>query len=243
MTMTWTLELTSMEVHNAFAIVDCVCNFWFSLELVARFVTCPNRKQFFFRFVNIVDIIATMSFYMDLVIWIGHLEDEIIFEHLGIIRLIRILQLSKLTRHSPGMKILIQTFRASAQELMLLAFFLGLFSIFFASLVYYAERIQENPKNEFGSIPIGLWWALVTMTTVGYGDVVPKTLPGMIVGALCALGGVITVALPVPFIVSHFEMYYSHTQARAKMPKKRRGVVQVSQIRRNRTRQASNIKI
>ena len=81
MTMTWTLELHSMEVHIAFAIVDCVCNFWFSLELITRFVSCPNRKQFFLRFVNIVDIIATMSFYMDLVIWVGGLEDDIIFEH------------------------------------------------------------------------------------------------------------------------------------------------------------------
>ena len=65
----------------------------------------------------------------------------------------------------------------------------------------------------------------------------------MIVGVFCALGGVITITLPVPFIVSHFEMNYSHTQTRAKMPKKRRGVVQVSEVRRNKTRQASNIKL
>ena len=80
------------------------------------------------------------------------------------------------------------------------------------SAVYYAERIQPNPHNDFNSIPLGLWWALVTMTTVGYGDMVPKTYLGMFVGALCALGGVLTVALPVPVIVSNFEMYYSHTQ-------------------------------
>ena len=121
---------------------------------------------------------------------------------------------------------------------MLLLFFLVLGIIIFASLVYYAERIQSNPQNDFNSIPLGLWWALVTMTTVGYGDMVPKTYLGMFVGALCALGGVLTVALPVPVIVSNFEMYYSHTQARAKLPKKRRRVVNVdvSEVRRNRNR-------
>ena len=73
----------------------------------------------------------------------------------------------------------------------------------------------------------GLWWALVTMTTVGYGDMVPKTYLGMFVGAMCAMAGVLVVALPVPVIVSNFAMYYSHTQARAKLPKKRRRVVNV----------------
>ena len=94
----------------------------------------------------------------------------------------------------------------------LLVFFLVLGIVIFASLVYYAERIQANPHNDFNSIPLGLWWALVTMTTVGYGDMAPKTYVGMFVGALCALAGVLTIALPVPVIVSNFAMYYSHTQ-------------------------------
>ena len=110
---------------------------------------------------------------------------------------------------------------------MLLVFFLVLGIVIFASLVYYAERIQVNPTNDFSSIPLGLWWALVTMTTVGYGDMVPKTYLGMFVGAMCAMAGVLVVGLPVPVIVSNFAMFYSHTQARAKLPKRRRRVVNI----------------
>ena len=126
--------------------------------------------------------------------------------------IIRILRLFKLTRHSPGLKILIHTFKASSKELTLLVFFLILGMVIFASLVYYAERLHANPDNDFKSIPEGLWWAVVTMTTVGYGDMVPKTYAGLIVGSLCALSGVLVIALPVPVIVSNFSMFYSHTQ-------------------------------
>lgn len=62
------------------------------------------------------------------------------------------------------------------------------------------------------------------MTTVGYGDMVPRTYAGMMIGAVCALSGVLTIALPVPVIVSNFTMFYSHTQAREKLPRQRRRV-------------------
>ncbi|CAF0830189.1 unnamed protein product [Adineta ricciae] len=151
-----------------------------------------------------------------------------LFEFFSITRIFR---LFKLTRHYGGLKILIHTFTASMRELILLIFFLVLFIVIFASLIYYAERLQNNPENDFTSIPIGLWWSIVTMTTVGYGDMVPKTYIGMMVGGLCALTGVLTIALPVPVIVANFAMYYSHTQARSKLPKKRRRVMAVEPVR------------
>ena len=62
------------------------------------------------------------------------------------------------------------------------------------------------------------------MTTVGYGDLTPRTYLGMLVGSVCALLGVLTLNLPVPIIVNNFGLFYSHTQARAKLPKVRRRV-------------------
>ena len=210
-----------------------------------RFISCPNKCDFLKSSVNVIDYVATISFYTDLFLQqhVSHIKNADVFEFFSIIRILR---LFKLTRHSSGLKILLQTFRASAKELMLLVFFLVLGIVIFASLVYYAERIQVNPSNDFSSIPLGLWWALVTMTTVcqlihafdhdhehdndndhncedhqdmtefltqvGYGDMVPKTYLGMFVGAMCAMAGVLVVALPVPVIVSNFAMYYSHTQ-------------------------------
>ena len=226
----WYLDKTHTNAHVAFFYIECICNAWFSIEFLIRITATPSRCEFVKSSVNLIDMIATASFYIDLLLqrFASHLENADILEFFSIIRIMR---LFKLTRHSSGLKILIQTFRASAKELTLLVFFLVLGIVIFASLVYYAERIQYNPKNDFKSIPLGLWWALVTMTTVGYGDMVPKTYVGMFVGALCALAGVLTIALPVPVIVSNFAMYYSHTQARAKLPKKRRRVMPVEQPR------------
>lgn len=121
--------------------------------------------------INVIDAVATLSFYSDLILQSlaasAQLPNADILDFFSIIRILR---LFKLTRHSRGLKILVHTFRASAKELFLLVFFLVLGIVIFASLVYYAERLQANPRNDFKSIPEGLWWAIVTMTTVGYGE-------------------------------------------------------------------------
>ena len=104
--------------------------------------------MFFSNFsVNIIDYVATLSFFIDMVLqqMASHLENADVLEFFSIIRILR---LFKLTRHSSGLKILIQTFRASAKELMLLIFFLVLGIVIFASLVYYAERIQVRTMSK-----------------------------------------------------------------------------------------------
>jgi potassium voltage-gated channel Shaw-related subfamily C protein 1 len=195
------------EPHPYFLTVEHICNAWFTFEFAVRLIVAPHVIEFVKSPVNIIDFAATLSFYIDINLLFKTKSQLVDF-----ISIIRILRLFKLTRHSPGLKILIHTFKASAKELALLVFFLVLGIVVFASLIFYAEKLQDNPKNCFKSIPEGLWWAIVTMTTVGYGDMAPKTYAGMFVGALCALAGVLTIALPVPVIVSNFSMFYSHTQ-------------------------------
>lgn len=99
----------------------------------------PNLWQFIKSPVNIIDFTATLSFYTDVMQRMG--------EYTGLLEafsIVRIMRLFKLTRHSPGLRILIHTFKASAKELTLLVFFLVLGIVFFASLAYYAEKLQVS---------------------------------------------------------------------------------------------------
>ena len=126
---------------------------------------------------------------------------------LRVVRLVRVFRIFKLSRHSKGLQILGQTIRASMRELGLLIFFLMICVVLFSSAVYFAEAGLDE-ESHFRSIPDAFWWAVVTMTTVGYGDMRPISAWGKLVGSMCAIAGVLTIALPVPVIVSNFNYFY-----------------------------------
>ncbi|KAF7639272.1 Ion_trans domain-containing protein [Meloidogyne graminicola] len=137
------------------------------------------------------------------------------FAVLRIVRLVRVFRIFKLSRHFTGLQVLGKTFRASIQEFFLLIFFMGIALVLFSSGVYFAE--QGEPGTKFTSIPATFWFVLATMTTVGYGDLVPNGVYGKIVGSCCALIGVLTLALPVPIIVANFKRFYRQEVILAKM--------------------------
>ncbi|XP_044039644.1 potassium voltage-gated channel subfamily A member 1 [Siniperca chuatsi] len=196
--------------NDPFFIVETVCIIWFSFEIIVRFFASPSKPAFFKNIMNSIDIVSILPYFItlgtDLAQHQGNGQQAMSFAILRIIRLVRVFRIFKLSRHSKGLQILGHTLRASMRELALLIFFLVIGVILFSSAVYFAEA--DEPTSQFTSIPDAFWWAVVTMTTVGYGDMKPITVGGKIVGSLCAIAGVLTIALPVPVIVSNFNYFY-----------------------------------
>ncbi|XP_063303067.1 potassium voltage-gated channel subfamily C member 2 isoform X3 [Pelobates fuscus] len=224
------VPLIEIETDPALTYVEGVCVAWFTFEFLVRITFSPDKLEFVKNLLNIIDFVAILPFYLE--VGLSGLSSKAAKDVLGflrVVRFVRILRIFKLTRHFVGLRVLGHTLRASTNEFLLLIIFLALGVLIFATMIYYAERIGANPGDpsasnhtQFKNIPIGFWWAVVTMTTLGYGDMYPKTWSGMLVGALCALAGVLTIAMPVPVIVNNFGMYYSLAMAKQKLPRKRK---------------------
>ncbi|XP_032751928.1 potassium voltage-gated channel subfamily A member 7 [Rattus rattus] len=196
--------------NDPFFVVETLCICWFSFELLVRLAACPSKAVFFKNVMNLIDFVAILPYFValgtELARQRGVGQPAMSLAILRVIRLVRVFRIFKLSRHSKGLQILGQTLRASMRELGLLIFFLFIGVVLFSSAVYFAE--VDRADTHFTSIPESFWWAVVTMTTVGYGDMAPVTVGGKIVGSLCAIAGVLTISLPVPVIVSNFSYFY-----------------------------------
>ncbi|XP_029520370.1 potassium voltage-gated channel subfamily D member 1-like [Oncorhynchus nerka] len=195
----------------AFSCLDTACVLIFSFEYLMRLYAAPSRCDFARSVMSVIDVVAILPFYIGLVMP----ENEEVSGAFVTLRVFRVFRIFKFSRHSQGLRILGCTLQACASELGFLLFSLTMAVIIFATVMFYAEKGTKG--TTFSSIPASFWYTIVTMTTLGYGDMVPDSIAGKIFGSICSLSGVLVIALPVPVIVSNFARIYHQNQRADKM--------------------------
>ena len=174
----------------------------FTIEYLLRLWSCPEsqdkryhhpvkgRLNYMLSPMAVIDLIAILPFYLSMFLNLD----------LRILWLFRLLRLFKLARYSPAISILVAVISTERIAITAAVFFLGLVLVFAATGIYYFEH-KAQPE-QFTNIPAALWWAVVTVTTVGYGDMTPITPMGKIFAAMVSMAGVSMIAVPAGLLAS-----------------------------------------
>ena len=171
--------------------IELVCVIVFTIEYLLRIFVADSKPKFIFSFFGIIDFIAILPFYLSF---------GVDLRSLRAIRFLRLFRVLKLVRYNKAMNHFTRAMK-SAKEQILLFILITLILIYFSAVgIYYFEN-QAQPEH-FSSIFDSLWWAIITLTTVGYGDVYPITVGGKIFTFIILMIGLGIVAIPTGIISS-----------------------------------------
>jgi len=193
--------------------IEHICSLTFTIELVVRFAVCDvegtqTMTGFVIAPMNLCDAAAIVPYWLEIILRGGG-DGLASLRVLRVIRLSRVLRLVKAAKSFRGLQIMAEGLVRAREPLVLLFILIALGMVLFASLMYYAERkVVSGGEMVWPSIPETFWWALVTLTTVGYGDVGPSTPAGKLVACLTQLVGVPLIALCMAIIVREFEAVF-----------------------------------
>jgi len=174
----------------------------FTIEYVLRMWSCVENPEYkkpvrgrlrhMFNFMPIIDFIAIAPFYLSMFTGVDT----------RFLRVLRILRVFKLTRYFRALEILLQVIKQEGSILISALFIMIILIVLASGGMYVAEH--DSQPEAFGSIPKAMWWAAVTLTTVGYGDVIPITTVGKLFAVMVTFLGVGMAALPAGIIASGF---------------------------------------
>ena len=159
----------------------------FTIEYLLRLFSAPNRFRYAFSFFGIVDLLSVLPSYLSL-LFVG-------MQYLLVIRILRILRVFRVLKLKAYMQqagFLASALKTSQQKITVFFLSLGLLVTIFGSVVY----VVEGPENGFTSIPLSIYWAVVTVTTTGYGDMSPKTPIGQAIASMVMITGYAIIAVP-----------------------------------------------
>ncbi|XP_033834727.1 potassium voltage-gated channel subfamily G member 3-like [Periophthalmus magnuspinnatus] len=205
----WSRDET-METHR---LVESICIGWFTAECTLRFLVSQDKCEFVRRPLNVIDILAIAPYYVSVLVSFLTGEDSELQRAgvmLRVLRMMRIFWLIKLARHFLGLQTLGLTLRRCYREMLTLLVFVGVAMAIFsawAQLLEYGLDLRAR-NQDYASIPAACWWVIISMTTVGYGDMYPVTVAGRVLGGVCVVSGIVLLALPITFIYHSFVQCY-----------------------------------
>ncbi|HRG81508.1 MAG TPA: ion transporter [Chitinophagaceae bacterium] len=204
---------TVQELHDQYSdffyYFDLVSVIIFTVEYVLRVWSSNHeekykhsvwgRIKYMFSVGALIDLLAILPFFLHLFFGLG-----IDLREIRMLRLLRVLRLFRLTAYTDSAHMIVNVFKKRSKELTI-SFALAIFLIIIAScLIYFAEHQHPENKLKFSSIPATLWWAVVTLTTTGYGDMYPMTVIGKTMAGVIMLTGVAFFAIPAGILSAGF---------------------------------------
>lgn len=179
--------------HLVLIISEWTLTTLFTVEYILRLYCVKNRWKYFFSFYGIIDLLSILPFYLGL-----FFETSKYFSSIRILRLLRIFRIFNLTRFTRGKNILVVGLKESRDKIIVFLSFVILIVVVIGSVMYMVEH--DHPESGFTSIPISIYWAIVTLTTVGYGDVSPVTGLGQFLASLVMIIGYGIIAVPTGIV-------------------------------------------
>ncbi|KAG7525699.1 potassium voltage-gated channel subfamily V member 2-like [Solea senegalensis] len=195
---------------------------FFTSEYFLRLMTTSNIKHFVKSALNFVDIVAVMPYFIQIIFETFVIDAENmsaqedlkamarvskVSKVLKVVKLMRIFRILKLARHSTGMRAFGFTIRQCSEQVCCLFLFIAMGIFTFSALMHSVE--VDQPGTPFSSIPDAWWWAAVSISTVGYGDVIPVSYLGRCVAFGCISFGIILNGMPISILFNKFSDYYA----------------------------------
>jgi voltage-gated potassium channel len=186
-----TLPNLKPETRYLLRIIEIFCVVIFTVEYILRIYVADSKPRFIFSFFGLIDLLAILPFYLSF---------GVDLRSLRALRFLRLFRVLKLVRYNKAMNHFVRAM-SSAKEQIFLFIFITMILIYFAAVgIYYFEN--EAQPEHFSSIFDSLWWAIITLTTVGYGDVYPITVGGKVFTFIILMIGLGIVAVPTGIISS-----------------------------------------